>query len=113
MYEITANVPSTSVNHAETTSPTGPVLESGPLHADDAAEAARPPMNGHEVAFSTPHVVLAKPTRWWTKTGRAVAMATARIFVRSSADTRPKLHDHPSRLAYLEESRLAREMDRL
>jgi hypothetical protein len=113
MYEITANVPPTSVTDAETTPPTGLVLESGAFPADDAADAARPPMNGHEVAFSTPHALGAKPTRWWTKTGRAVAMATALIFVRSSADTRPKRHDHPSRLAYLEESRLAREMDRL
>jgi hypothetical protein len=66
-----------------------------------------------EVLFSTAAAVLAPSTRWWTRVTHAVAVAKHRVFTASSDDSQPKRRAYPPRLAFLEDSRMAREMHRL
>ncbi|MFG1932981.1 hypothetical protein ACGFK1_20405 [Mycobacterium sp. NPDC048908] len=64
-----------------------------------------------QVLFATAAAVLLRPTkRHWIETARAVLLAA---FVESSNEKRPKPRRYPSRMDYLEDSRMAREMTRL
>ena len=64
-----------------------------------------------QVLFATAAAVPLRPTkRHWIETARAVLLTA---FVVSSNEKRSKRRRYPSRMDYLEDSRMAREMTRL
>ncbi len=70
-----------------------------------------------EVVFGTAAALSARSTRWRTRLARVRAVifaVPARMFVAAAAeDSPPKRRNYPSRSDFLENSRMAREMDRL
>ena len=80
-----------------------------------AVEAPRTPVliTEQQVLFATAAAVPLQPEqtgRRWT--GAVLALLTA-AFVKADNTTQPKRRHYPSRQAYLEDSRMAREMMRL
>jgi hypothetical protein len=67
----------------------------------------------HAVVFRTAAATAVRPTRWWMKAVRIVAVATGPILVTPPADSRPKRRHYRERDSLLEESRMEREMHRL
>jgi hypothetical protein len=68
-----------------------------------------------EVVFGTAVAAAAPPTttHWWTEATSVVVAAMHRVFATSAAHARPARRHCPKRYAFLENSCLAREMDRL
>jgi len=103
-------------HHTRSTSPTGkPPFE---LQAQPTPEAVPPApilISEKEVVLGTAAAMPLRPTtiRWWTKATRAVLAAVHPIALTFSGQGAPVRRDYPSRLEYLKNSRMAREMDRL
>jgi hypothetical protein len=89
------------------------VLEPTPPVFDVDARPAPTLITEHEVAFSTAAALRAPARRRWTDVARSAAAALGGLFVASSAEPKPKRRHYPPRAAYLEDSRMDREMDRL
>jgi hypothetical protein len=87
---------------------------SGAESAPQAAVETPVLITGAEVVFSTAAAVPLRPatTGWRTRAGQ-VAPAIRRVFAASLAYELPKPRPRPTRLLYLEHSRMAREMERL
>ena len=68
-----------------------------------------------EVAFATAAAVQvpSTTTRRWTEAIRIVLAAIRGMFATSTADSRAARRHYPPRVAFLEDSRMAREMHRL
>jgi hypothetical protein len=67
----------------------------------------------HAVVFSAAAATTVRPTRWWMKAVRIVAVATRPLLVTAPADSRPKRRHYRERDNLLEDSRMEREMHRL
>jgi hypothetical protein len=67
-----------------------------------------------EVVFGTAVAAPPRPTtHWWTEATSVVVAAVPRMFATSAPDARPARRHYPKRYVFLENSCLAREMDRL
>jgi hypothetical protein len=83
--------------------------------ADVEVKPAPTLITEQEVIFGTAAALSPPSIRWWTRVARVLAVilaAPTRMFVTTAADSRPKRRHYPSRLDFLEDSRMAREMDR-
>jgi len=84
--------------------------------AEAVAKPAPALITEHEVVFGTAAALSPPSTRRWTRLARVRAVilaALTRIFVTAAADPPAKRRHYPPRLDFLENSRMAREMDRL
>jgi hypothetical protein len=67
-----------------------------------------------QVAFATAAALVPSPTmRWWAKAIHAVRAAASPMHVTSRADPWQPRSDYQQRFTYLENARMAREMERL
>jgi hypothetical protein len=68
-----------------------------------------------EVVFGTAVAAPPRPTttHWWTEATSVVVAAIHRMFATSAPDARPAHRHYPKHYVFLENSCLAREMDRL
>ncbi len=66
-----------------------------------------------EVAFGTAAAAPLRPTTGWRVRANHFAAAVREMFASSTTDDGPRYNHHPKRMGYLEDSRMAREMDRL
>ena len=68
-----------------------------------------------EVAFSTAAALGTRPrtSRWWIKATRVIAAGLRPNFLTSAADSRLPRRYYPPRYDFIEDARMAREMDRL
>lgn len=68
-----------------------------------------------EVVFGTAVAAPPRPTttQWWTEATSVVVAAIHRMFATSAPDARPAHRHYPKHYVFLENSCLAREMDRL
>lgn len=84
--------------------------------ADVEVKPAPTLITEQEVVFGTAAALSPRSTRRRTRLARVRAVILAvpvRMFVTAAADSPPKRRHYPSRLDFLENSRMAREMDRL
>ncbi|MEE6167039.1 MULTISPECIES: hypothetical protein [unclassified Mycolicibacterium] len=77
-----------------------------------ATTAAPALITEHQVMFSTAAAV-ALPRRKRLGDTVSHAISSATTWWRTRAERRPARHDRPSRMSYLENSMMSREMDRL
>jgi hypothetical protein len=108
--------PQTAQPHICSTSPIGnPQLDLWAKPASAAVSAAPVLITEQQVLISTAAAVPLRPTRvrWWPKTTAAVLVAMHRMLLTSAVDSREPHQDHPRRNEFLENSCMAREMDRL
>jgi hypothetical protein len=66
-----------------------------------------------EVRFATAAAVRPPTTRWWTRATHVLAGTARRMFVTTSAESRPPRRHYPRQYDFIEDARMAREMDRL
>lgn len=88
------------------------VLETPSPTADVEVKPAPTLISEQEVVFGTTAALSPPSTRWWTRATRFLAAPTW-MFVTTAQDSRPKRRHYPARLDFLEDSRMAREMERL
>lgn len=81
-------------------------------NTEASSTAASALITEHQVVFSTAAAV-ALPRRRRLSDTVSRAMSSALTRWRTRAERRPVRHDHPSRMSYLENSTMSREMDRL
>lgn len=81
----------------------------------EAASSAPTLITEQQVAFATAAAApMPSPTvRWWAKTIHAVRAASSSMLRTSRAEAQRPRSDYPRHYAYLENARMAREMDRL
>jgi hypothetical protein len=114
MSELAAEQPPQSIDDLEADLLDETALESAPSPSGQAEVPPAPTLiTEQEVLFSTAAAVPARPTRWWTKTTRAVDTAMRAIAATSSTESGPRTRHYLPRQAYLESSRMEREMHRL
>lgn len=92
-----------ATSHAEATIAT--------RHAPADVEAKSIPtlITEQEVLFATAATLRPPSPRWWAR----LAASTRRVFATSAADQRPERRRYPQQLDFVEDARMAREMDRL
>jgi hypothetical protein len=97
----------------EPTSQTETVLEAPSPLADVEVKSAPTFITEQELLFATAAALRPPTTRWWTRATRVLAGTARRIFVTTAAEPRPPRRSYPRRYDFLEDARMAREMDRL
>ena len=77
--------------------------------ADVEAKSIPTLITEQEVLFGTVATLRPPSPRWWAR----LAVNTRRVFATSAADQRPERRRYPRQLDFVEDARMAREMDRL
>jgi hypothetical protein len=83
------------------------------LHRAEPQLLPASPVTEPAVVFSTTAAAAVRPTRWWTKAVRSIALVPRLIFVTAPTDSRRKQRHYPEHHGLLEDSRMEREMHRL
>jgi hypothetical protein len=92
-----------------------PELQGKPEPALETVAAPPILITEQEVAFSTAaaQAVQPRPSHWWTRATRLIALAPRRIVPTLTADSRRAPSYYARHYGFLEDARMAREMHRL